>query len=415
MMHENTNESQRAVLAAADLGEYDITVSLDELDELAQTAGAQVLGRLSQKREDIDKATCIGSGRLQELREYVSAMEANLVIFDHELTASQQRNIETVLQVPVVDRTTLILDIFAQRAVTSEGKLQVELAQQRYLLPRLMGLGTSLSRLGGGIGTRGPGETKLETDRRHIRRRIQALERQLADLKARREQTRRRRKKDGVTSVAIIGYTNVGKSTLLNTLTKAQVLAQDMLFATLDPTSRALELPDGRTVLLTDTVGLVRRLPHHLVEAFKSTLEEAANADLILNVCDISSSEVNEQIAVTEALLRELGAADIPVIIVYNKCDKISQLPAPFSKGTVLVSAKTGFGFDKLLTAIEKALSPSQKRLRLLIPYSHGALINEIIEGGRIFMQEYTESGTLLDALVDNKLLYKLENMILPS
>mgnify|MGYP003101374367 FL=1 len=278
-------EQERAILVAVDTGEYDAAVSLDELEELAQTAGAVVLGKISQKRPAVDKTTCVGSGMLEQIKNQAAALGANLLIFDHELTASQLRNIEEATDLAVVDRTTLILDIFAQRARSREGKLQVELAQQKYRLPRLMGQGTALSRLGGGIGTRGPGESKLESDRRHIRRRIESLEEQLRDLERQRSTRRAGRKKDGVITVAIVGYTNVGKSTLLNTLTNAGVLAEDKLFATLDPTARALTLPDGRTIMLIDTVGLVRRLPHQLVEAFQSTLEEAADADLLLHVC----------------------------------------------------------------------------------------------------------------------------------
>ena len=281
-MIEMKEEQERAILVAVDTGEYDAAVSLDELEELAQTAGAVVLGKISQKRPAVDKTTCVGSGMLEQIKNQAAALGANLLIFDHELTASQLRNIEEATDLAVVDRTTLILDIFAQRARSREGKLQVELAQQKYRLPRLMGQGTALSRLGGGIGTRGPGESKLESDRRHIRRRIESLEEQLRDLERQRSTRRARRKKDGVITVAIVGYTNVGKSTLLNTLTNAGVLAEDKLFATLDPTARALTLPDGRTIMLIDTVGLVRRLPHQLVEAFQSTLEEAADADLLL-------------------------------------------------------------------------------------------------------------------------------------
>ena len=298
-MIEMKEEQERAILVAVDTGEYDAAVSLDELEELAQTAGAVVLGKISQKRPSVDKATCVGSGMLEQIKTQAAALGANLLIFDHELTASQLRNIEDAAGLAVVDRTTLILDIFAQRARSREGKLQVELAQQKYRLPRLMGQGTVLSRLGGGIGTRGPGESKLESDRRHIRRRIESLEEQLRNLERQRSIRRARRKKDGIITVAIVGYTNVGKSTLLNTLTDAGVLAEDQLFATLDPTARALTLPDGRTVMLIDTVGLVRRLPHQLVEAFQSTLEEAADADLLLHVCDISSPEVDDQIEVT--------------------------------------------------------------------------------------------------------------------
>ena len=306
MFETNRQEIQRAVLLAADIGEYDVNMSLDELSELAQTAGAQTAAKVSQKRTGYDPATCVGAGCLEEVKEFCQNDGANLIIFDGELSASQVRNIENITGVEVIDRTTLILDIFAQRAVTSAGRLQVELAQQKYRLPRLGGQGNVLSRLGGGIGTRGPGESQLESDRRHVRRRITALEKQLKELEGQRDLLRSRRKKSGVPCVAIVGYTNVGKSTLLNALTNAGVLAEDKLFATLDPTARALELPDGRTVMLIDTVGLVRRLPHQLVEAFHSTLEEAVQADLLLNVCDISSPEVQEQISVTEEVIREL-------------------------------------------------------------------------------------------------------------
>ncbi|MEG1621570.1 MAG: GTPase HflX, partial [Oscillospiraceae bacterium] len=256
-MHENETQQQRVLLVAADLGEYDIEVSLNELEELTKTAGGIVIGKITQKRSDLDIATCLGSGRIEEAAEFCKASDIDLVIFDHELKASQIRNIEKICDCPVIDRTMLILDIFAQRARTSEGRLQVELAQQKYLLPRLSGLGTSLSRLGGGIGTRGPGETKLEIDKRHIRRRIQGLEEQLEQLTQRRNLIRTKRKKDGVVTAAIVGYTNVGKSTLLNAMTDAGVLAEDKLFATLDPTSRAIILPSGRSVMLIDTVGLI--------------------------------------------------------------------------------------------------------------------------------------------------------------
>lgn len=389
-MIENKQEIlQRAILIAADTGEYDVEVSLDELSELAATAGAQTVAKVVQKRPAFDPATVIGAGRLEEVAACCEGGSADLVIFDCELSPSQQRNVEKTCGVPVIDRTTLILDIFAQRAVTAEGKLQVELAQLRYRLPRLTGLGTSLSRLGGGIGTRGPGESQLETDRRHIRRRIASLQEQLAELEKRRGLLRARRKKDGVTTVAIVGYTNVGKSTLLNALTDAGVLAEDKLFATLDPTSRALSLPDGRSVMLVDTVGLVRRLPHQLVEAFKSTLEEAANADLLWCVCDVSSDEADEQIQVTKQLMQELGVQDTPVLTVLNKCDRIARVPLPVNDLTALISAKTGFGFDELLRKTAKALAPTHKRLKLLIPYDKTGLINEILRDGKVFSQEY--------------------------
>ena len=411
-MYENTEQKQTALLVCVDTGEFDAQVSIDELEELSYTAGAQVAGKVIQRRESLDPSTCVGSGRLEEIKEFCQANDVNLLIFDHELTAVQQRNIERETDLAVIDRTTLILDIFAQRARSKEGKLQVELAQQKYLLPRLMGLGQSLSRLGGGIGTRGPGESKLESDRRHIRRRIQSLEEQLEEVGRHRELLRRRRKKDGVITVAIVGYTNVGKSTLLNTLTDAGVLAEDKLFATLDPTARALKLPDGRSVMLVDTVGLIRRLPHHLVEAFHSTLEEAVEADLILNVCDISSEETLAQIETTRQVLQELGAGDKPVVTVLNKCDKLSQMPLVLEKGCVFISAKTGFGLEKLLEAIQKALPPTHLRLKLMIPFDKAAIYSRLKDSSVVYAEEYTPHGILVDALVDMKMLHEVEGFI---
>ncbi|MEG1778380.1 MAG: GTPase HflX, partial [Angelakisella sp.] len=326
-MYQNEDGTMRetAILAAVDTGEYDIEISLQELRELADTAEIDTLGVVVQKRSTPDPATAMGIGRLGELAELVRQTEAEMIIFDMELSPAQLRNIEKECDCPVIDRTMLILNIFARHAVTGEGKLQVELAQLRYQLPRLAGKGVQLSRqggggAGGGGARRGAGESQLETDKRHLRARIDTLSEQLAEVATRRNMLRSRRKKDRVTTVAIVGYTNVGKSTLLNTLTEAGVLTEDKLFATLDPTSRALTLPDGRQVMLIDTVGLVRRLPHHLVEAFKSTLEEASNADLILNVCDITSNEMQEQLTVTLDLLRSLEAEAIPVVTVLNKC-----------------------------------------------------------------------------------------------
>lgn len=370
MIENKIEQLQTAVLIAVDTGEYDVEISLDELEELAKTAGAQVLARVTQKRPGFDPATCIGGGRLEEAAEFCKNNNVDLVIFDHELTAGQIRNIEKIVDRAVIDRTMLILDIFAQRAVTSEGKLQVELAQLRYRLPRLMGMGGALSRLGGGIGTRGPGETKLESDRRHIRRRISALQDQLEQLEKRRGLLRARRKKDGVTTVAIVGYTNVGKSTLLNTLTDAGVLAQDKLFATLDPTSRALQLPDGRSVMLVDTVGFVRRLPHHLVEAFKSTLEEAVSAESFYGAYAIfpptKLERADRRYPQTDA---GTGSTGYPHADRLNKCDRVSEAPLAISDSTAIISAKTGFGIDALLHKTAKALTPSQHRLSLLIPY----------------------------------------------
>ncbi len=398
-------ELTRAILVSADTGEYNADISMDELSELAQTAGARELARVIQKREAYESATVIGEGKLAEVKELCAQLGAELLIFDCELTASQIRCIEDETDVRVIDRTMLILDIFAGRAVSREGKLQVELAQLRYRLPRLMGIGASLSRLGGGIGTRGPGETQLETDRRHIRRRIDKLSAELKELEERRGYSRARRKKDNVLVGAIVGYTNAGKSTLLNLLTGAGVLAEDKLFATLDPTSRAIELPDGRSLLLVDTVGLIRRLPHHLVEAFKSTLEEAACADVILHVCDVSDPDAAEKADVTLRTLAELGAAEIPVVTVLNKCDLIDE-SIPEDDKTVKISAKRGVGIDRLLKAVAANLPESARRMKLLLPYDKAGLGAKLRENGRVFSEEYTENGVLVDALVD-KLLIK--------
>ena len=411
-MYENKTKEQpvKAILASVDTGEFNAESSIEELAELAETANAEIVGVIIQKKDSYDSATCMGAGRLEELKGQLEELRAELVIFDHELTGVQVRNIENIIDVRVIDRTTLILDIFAQRARTKEGKLQVELAQQKYRLPRLTGMGTSLSRLGGGIGTRGPGETKLETDKRHIRKRISYLEAELEGLKKHRNFSRSRRRKDGVLCAAIVGYTNVGKSTLLNALTDAGVLAEDKLFATLDITSRSLELPDGRSVMLIDTVGLIRRLPHNLVEAFKSTLEEAASADIILNVQDLSSPEQEEQAEVTRKLLSELGCDGIPQINVMNKVDAALNPDTVFEDSlTVAISAKHHQGFERLLKCIAENLPETAKRMKLLIPYDKTSLIGKIRLEGKIFSEEYIENGTLIDALVDKKLISQAE------
>ncbi|MFA5657842.1 MAG: GTPase HflX [Oscillospiraceae bacterium] len=415
-MFDNKSETSAAILVCADTGEFDAEKSLDELEELVSTAGAEVLARAVQKRSAMDSATCIGTGRLNEIKELCGTLKPDLIVFDHELTGTQIRNIEKVLDVHTIDRTMLILDIFAQRAITKEGRLQVELAQQKYRLPRLVGMGVSLSRLGAGIGTRGPGETKLETDRRHIRSRIEILREQLFEIEKRRELIRNRRKKDNVLTAAIVGYTNVGKSTLLNTLTQAGVLAENKLFATLETTSRAIELPDGRSVLLTDTVGLIRRLPHNLVEAFKSTLEEASSADVILHICDASSPDADEQAKVTLELLAELGCKDIPTVTVLNKCDLLPDTSMlPNEKYTVKMSAKSGAGINELLSAISNALPVTSYRMRLLLPYENAGLLNRIREEGAVYSEEYTEQGIKADALVDIKLFGSVEAFKIPT
>ena len=402
---------EQAFLVALDTGEYDVEASLAELEELAHTAGAQVLGALVQKRESPDKATCLGSGRLEELTQLCRNVEADLVIFDLELTATQHRNLESELPCRVVDRTALILDIFAARARSAEGRLQVELAQLQYLLPRLAGQGVSLSRLGGGIGTRGPGETKLESDRRHIRRRIRSLRLQLDSVEQQRERRRERRKKDGIQTVAIVGYTNAGKSTLLNALTQAGVLAEDKLFATLDPTARKCTLPSGLQVILVDTVGFVSRLPHDLVDAFKSTLEEAACSDIILKIADASDSEAAEQLSVTDEVLNDLGCGDIPQVTVYNKCDRTGV--APYDPDVLLVSAKTGYGLDSLLAKIDEILAHRVRTIEVLLPYDKLALADVFRTRGSVLAEEYRENGVYYKATVKVDDLHRFEAYLL--
>ncbi len=402
----------RALLVEADTGAYDAESSLSELFELAASAGADVQGAITQRLQKLDPATCIGSGKLEEIREFCQAEEINLVIFDLELSPVQLRNIEDAVDTRVIDRTMLILDIFALRARSKEGKLQVELAQLRYMLPRLTGRGVEMSRLGGGIGTRGPGETKLETDRRHIKRRMETLKSQLAEVEEHRTRLRSRREKDGVITAAIVGYTNAGKSTLMNTLTDAGVLSEDKLFATLDPTSRALKLPCGVSVMLIDTVGLVRRLPHHLVEAFKSTLEEAATADIILNVCDISSEESRLHLDVTRELLLSLGCEGKPIIPVLNKYDLVDGF-VPVSADAVAISAKYGTGIDTLLDKIEQNLPKKVKRVRLLLPFDRAGTVARIREQATLYTEVYTEHGIEIDAALDEEWYRKLRDYII--
>ncbi len=413
-MYENDIKKEVALLVSVDTGEFDAEVSIDELEELAYTAGAEVIGKVIQKKEAPEKATFVGVGKLAEIIAFINANEVDLLIFDSELSPSQQRNLEKLTGVRVIDRTMLILDIFAARARTSEGKLQVELAQLKYSLPRLAGQGLALSRLGGGIGTRGPGETKLESDKRHIRRRIDKLQQELVGLEKRRNLMRKRREKDGVQTVAIVGYTNAGKSTLMNALTQAGVLAENKLFATLDPTSRALILPDGRQVMLVDTVGLIRRLPHKLVEAFKSTLEEAAEATVILNVCDASDEHSAEHLEVTRELLSELGCDGKPVISVMNKCDLVGDVYSiPTFGKTVMISALEEKGFDELLEAVLKELPPTRRKAELLIPFSMGALAARVRKEGVVEEEEYRPEGLYMRAVVEVNLLELLREYII--
>lgn len=408
-MYENKEQKERAVLAGVNTGAFDAEASIDELAELADTAGAEALAKFIQNRESPDNATYLGEGKLREIRDFCRQQEADLLILDDELSGIQLRNIEEITGVHAIDRTTLILDIFAGRARSREGRIQVELAQQKYRLPRLIGLGKQLSRLGGGIGTRGPGETKLESDRRHIRRRINALEAELKALGENRARIRQRRSKNGAITAAVVGYTNVGKSTLLNLLTTAEVYVQDQLFATLDPTARELTLPNGQRIILVDTVGLIQRLPHQLVEAFHSTLEEAADADLILNVCDCSDPAVDRQLEVTRQLLSDLGCGGIPTLTVYNKIDLCPD-PERFvgNDHTVYISAAKRQNIHGLLHAMETALSEKMRQVTLEIPYSEGSLLNLLRERGRVRKEEFLEDKIRIEATVDEKILKAL-------
>lgn len=395
--------AERVLLAGVHTGRgdalFDTTdASMAELGELARTAGAEVIMEVVQNKPDIESGTYMGEGKLDEIAELIPLHEIDAVIFDDELSGIQTRNIADRLGVKVIDRSMLILDIFAMRAKSGEGKLQVELAQLKYRLPRLRGLGVQMSRTGAGIGTRGPGETKLESDRRHIRRRISALEEELKELEKHRTLLRRRRKKDGVITAALVGYTNAGKSTLLNALTDAQVFAEDKLFATLDPTSRAIELPDARRVLLVDTVGFIRKLPHHLVQAFKSTLEEAVVADVLLHVIDASNPLYADHMRVVESVLADIGASGKPVINVYNKCDISGGIDAADG---VCISARSGEGIDKLLDALAETAPGKKTKLCVTIPYTDGAVLSGLHHTQKIISEEYTAEGTRVTLLAD--------------
>ena len=384
--------------------------SLEELAALLETAGGEVFACLEQHRPSPDPKTYIGTGKLQEIKEILDANEdLSLVVFDNDLSPSQLRNIQEILGVRVIDRAALILDIFAQRAGSAEGKLQVELAQYKYLLPRLSGLGQSLSRLGGGIGTRGPGESKLETDRRHIRARISKLEQDIKDVCNNRATARRKREKSGLPMVALVGYTNAGKSTLFNTLTGSDIAANNRLFDTLDPTTRPFEVDDKQKALLSDTVGFIRRLPHHLIAAFVATLEELKYADLVLLVLDIADEQCEKQAEVVCKLVDELCERDTPRLFVLNKAD--CALPhAPFTKedNAVLVSAKTGEGIDALKEAIIQALGRDKKTLEVTIPYNKAALVRLLHTEGLVQKEEYTGAGIVVKATVNAQLFGRL-------
>ena len=391
-------EPEKALLVGLERqGKWAIMDSLSELAQLAETAGAEVLGMTWQKRERPDPALFIGKGKVQELSLLRQEKDANLIIFDDELSPAQQRNLEKLLGTKVLDRAALILDIFAQRARSHEGKLQVELAQLRYTLPRLGGQGLVLSRLGGGIGTRGPGESKLEVDRRRIRDRIGDIAQQIENIKKQRNLHRKRRQATRIPTVALVGYTNAGKSTLLNTLTTSDVLAEDKLFATLDPTTRHLTLPDGQVALLTDTVGFIQKLPHHLIAAFRATLEEVLQADILLHIIDISHPQYQEQSKAVYQVLRELKADTKPVITVFNKADKIENQPlldqVLRQDHSLAISALSGTGTDNLLSIISKFLKEQTVELSLLIPYSESSMIAKLYDVATVHSTEYRDEG----------------------
>lgn len=387
-----------------------VEASLDELEELAQTAGALTVGKVIQNREAVHPGTYIGKGKIQEVRSLLTAPDANGIICDDELSPSQMNNLERELECKIMDRTLLILDIFAGRAITSEGKIQVELAQLRYRSARLVGLRDSLSRLGGGIGTRGPGEKKLETDRRLIRTRISALKAELVQVEKHRELIRGSRSRGTLKTAAIVGYTNAGKSTLLNTLTGAEILAEDKLFATLDPTTRVLELNDGQQILLTDTVGFIRKLPHHLVDAFKSTLEEAKYADYIIHVVDASNPQAEMQMEVVYQTLRELGVSGKKVITLLNKQDLVSEsgLRDSHADRVVKCSAKNGKGLDELKEVLSGFLAEEQVYLEELYSYREAGKIQIIREHGQLLSEEYREDGIFVSAKIPTELFVRV-------
>ena len=416
-MNFEEHVQERAVLVGlnADCFTKDQTATdetLDELEALLETAGGFCTGKILQNRHTPDSHSFIGEGKAQEVKMLVEFTEATMVVFDNELSAGHIRALEEILGVTVLDRSALILDIFAQRAKTKEGRLQVELAQYKYLLPRLSGMGTSLSRQGGGIGTRGPGETKLESDRRHIRERINRLEEELEQVRKVRAVQRERRMKNSVPVVAIVGYTNAGKSTLLNQLTGAGIPANNRLFDTLDTTSRQLTVSDNLDVVLSDTVGFIAKLPHHLVNAFHATLEELEYADLLLHVIDASDPNREEHIEVVEKLISKLAKAETPVLRCYNKADLVSMEDIPVGQDVVAMSARSGAGMDSLLKAIENALGHARHHVVLCLPYSMGGQVETLHNNAQVLATEYTGEGIEIEAILDDILYGRLRNYV---
>ena len=387
--------------------------TLDELEDLLETAGGFCTGKVLQNRHAPDSHSFIGEGKAQEVRMLAEATQSTMVIFDNELSPGNIRALEEIIGLPVLDRSALILDIFAQRAKTKEGRLQVELAQYKYLLPRLSGMGTSLSRQGGGIGTRGPGETKLESDRRHIRERINRLEEELEQVRKVRSVQRERRMKNSVPVVAIVGYTNAGKSTLFNQLTGAGIPANNRLFDTLDTTSRLLTVSDNLDVILSDTVGFIAKLPHHLVDAFRATLEELEFADLLLHVIDASDPHLEEHIAVVDRLISQLAKPETPVLKCYNKADLVYSDDIPVGKNIVAISAKRGINMDGLLKAIESALNHARHHIVVRLPYAMGGMVETLHDGAQVKKVDYTPEGIEIEAVVDGILYGRLREYII--
>ncbi|MBR6518948.1 MAG: GTPase HflX [Oscillospiraceae bacterium] len=408
---DNSTEKMltRTLIAGVDSGEYDIDDSMKELENLCEAGDLQVVCQVVQKKDNPENKYYLGEGKMAEVKELCHNNQVELCVFDCELTGSQIKNISDFLEIEVIDRTMLILEIFSKRATTAEGKLQTELALLKYQLPRLSGMGASLSRqggggAGGGGARRGAGESKLEYDRRHINQRITLIKEKLEQVEKRRDILSEKRKKNDVPVVALTGYTNVGKSSLLNKITNSEIFEKDMLFATLDPTARKFVLPSGQNAILVDTVGFVSRLPHKLVEAFKSTLKQAKYADIVLNVCDISSEDRDNQLEITRGVLDEIGVDKENIITVYNKCDKEHQ---PFlMENGVRVSAKSGFGLETLLEKIDEKLSDRMEQLDILLPYSQTGLVNTIRENGVVHSEEYTAEGVAVKGIVDKKFAY---------
>ncbi len=409
---ETDEEIERVILVGVQLDDDDdAESSLEELKELSDTAGAVTVGKVIQPRDSFHPATYVGKGKLEELRVLIDQLDATGIICDDELTPAQLKNLEDELATKVMDRTMVILDIFAAHATTSEGKIQVEMAQLKYRMTRLAGLGTTLSRLGGGIGTRGPGEKKIETDRRIIRDRITRLSRQLKEVSSHREITRQQRSEDSVMTAAIVGYTNAGKSTLLNRLTDSDVLSQDKLFATLDPTTRMLKLTNKEKILLTDTVGFIRKLPHNLIEAFKSTLEEARYSDIIIHVVDCSNPDMDRQIKTVYDTLQQLEVKDKIVVTLFNKCDKLQDIPVLKdlnARYTINISAKTGEGLEKLDEVLQEIIRESRIYIERCFGYNEAGKIQLIREHGQLMKEEYTQDGIEIQAYVPQSVYGKL-------